>query len=113
MSRGFAVHLNWNRIDIYCSVVSHGRRCTPQNARYEPYSFLLHHLAQAAMRVLLKHASVARRALRSAELSGKFGEAACTQGPKPAPYPISLRCLHASAAASASKDDDKQDGNFR
>ena len=97
---------------IHGSVISHGRRCTPQIAQYEPDPIPLHHLAQAAMRVLLKHASVARRALRSAELSGKFGEAACTQGHTPAPYPISLRYLHASAATSASKDDDKQDGNF-
>ena len=63
------------------------------------------------MRVLLKHAIVAQRALRSAELSNKLGEAICIQGSVPTPCALSLRCLHASAAASAPRDDDTQNGN--
>lgn len=48
---------------------------------------------------------MARRALRSAELPSRLQEAACVQGLFPAPFASSVHCLHGSAAAFASEDD--------
>ncbi len=57
------------------------------------------------MRMLLSHAAIARRALKSAELPSRLQEAACVQGLFPAPFASSVHCLHGSAAAFASEDD--------